>query len=388
MRQNEDSNRYDAIVVGGGVIGLACAWRAARRGLRAVVLERDRPAAGATGVAAGMLAPVGEASWGEEGVLSLSLESLRRWPAFARDLEEDSESEVGYWECGALHVAVDRDEAEELRRRHELHRRLGLDSEWLRPRECRRLEPGLATAVAGGVEAPHEAAADPRMLTGALLGALERLGTDVRWGAEVVAASVAGDAWKLEITDGQAFEAKRVVLAAGCWSGTMDWLPEEARLPVRPVKGEILTLQGPADEPVCERIVAGERVYVVPRGDGRLVIGATVEERGFDTTVTAGGVLELLREAYRLLPDIAELELIEASAGLRPGTPDNAPLIGAARSDGLIVATGHYRNGVLLAPVTADCVASLLPGEEPPVEIERFSPQRFAPSAAPEVATR
>jgi glycine oxidase len=388
MTETKNSNGYDAIVVGAGVIGLACAWRAAQRGLHVTVLERDRPAAGATGVAAGMLAPVGEASWGEEGLLELNLESLRRWPGFARDLEADSGSDVGYRECGALHVAVDRDEAEELRRRHELHRRLELESEWLRPRECRRLEPGLATAVTGGVEAPHEAAADPRRLTGALLGGLEGLGAEVRWGAEVTAARLARGTWKLETADGDAFEARRVAVAAGAWSGTADWIPEEARPQVRPVKGEILTLRGPTDQPLCERIVAGERVYVVPRADGRVVVGATVEERGFDTTVTAGGVLELLREAYRLLPETAELELMEANAGLRPGTPDNAPLIGPAGPDGLVIATGHYRNGVLLAPVTADCVASLLAGGDPPGEIERFSPLRFAASPPTEVETR
>src|SRR4051812_29140156 len=153
---------YDAIFVGGGVIGLACAWRAAQRGVRACVLERDRPAAGASGVAAGMLAPVGEASWGEERLLVLNFESLGRWPGFAEQLESEAELEVGSSQSGALHVAVDRDEAEELRRRHELHRSLGLDSKWLSGRECRRLEPGLATAVRGGAHVPGEGSVDPR----------------------------------------------------------------------------------------------------------------------------------------------------------------------------------------------------------------------------------
>src|SRR5581483_2314029 len=347
----EPNNRYDAVFVGAGVIGLACAWTARRRGARVCLLERSHPAAGATGVAAGMLAPVGEASWGEERLLELNLESLRRWPAFAAELEAEAGEGIGLARTGALHVALDRDEAEELRRRHQLHSRLGLDSEWLAGRECRRLEPGLATAVRGGARVPGEASVDPRRLVGALLAACETGGVAVHSGADVVAAERAAGGWRLRTADGRSFAGERMVIAAGCWSGQGDWLPPELRPPVRPVKGEILTLRGSAAQPACERIVAGERVYMVPRADGRLLVGATVEERGFDTTLTAGGVHELLREAYRLLPEIAELELLEANVGLRPGSPDNAPLIGEA-DGGVLVATGHFRNGVLQAPVT------------------------------------
>jgi glycine oxidase len=377
MTDHSDS-RFDAIFVGGGVIGLACAWRAAQCGASVCVLDRDRPAAGATGVAAGMLAPVGEALWGEETLLQLNLESLQRWPPFAEELEDEAGTEVEFDAGGALHVALDRDEAEEVRRRYELHRKLGLDTEWLTGRGCRQVEPGLATAVRGGVNVQGEASVDPRRLVAALLGALDRHGVPVHSGAEVVAASREGGSWRVGTGDGREFEAQNIVLTAGCWSGQLDWLPPDAKPPVRPVKGEILTLRGPADEPVCERIVAGERVYMVPRADGRLIVGATVEERGFDTTLTAGGVHELLREAYRLLPEIAELELHEAAVGLRPGTPDNAPLIGRSSVDGLLVATGHFRNGVLQAPVTADCVAELLAGDETPNDLAPFAPGRFA----------
>ena len=377
MAQDRDK-RFDAIFVGGGVIGLASAWRAAARGARVCVLERDRPAAGATGVAAGMLAPAGEASWGEERLLGFNLESLRRWPDFAARLQDLSGIEVGFADRGALHVALDRDEAEELRRRYELHRRLGLSSEWLAGRACRQLERGLATAVRGGARVPGEASVDPRRVSAALLAALEREDVPVHIGAEVASADREGSTWRVETRDGRSFTATSLVLTAGCWSGQLEWIPSEARPPVRPVKGEILTLRGPASEPACEGIVAGERVYLVPRADGRLIVGATVEERGFDTTVTAGGVHELLREAYRLIPEIAELELLEATAGLRPGSPDNAPLIGSSAAEGLLIATGHFRNGVLQAPLTADCVAALLGGEDPPVDLVPFSPQRFA----------
>jgi glycine oxidase len=373
----QNSDRYDAIFVGAGVVGLACAWRAARAGARIGVLERERPAAGATGVAAGTLAPVGEASWGEEALLAFNLDSLRRWPEFAAELEGEAGSEIGFTSHGALHVALDRDELEELRRRYDLHRRLGLDSEWLTGSACRRLEPGLATAVRGGARVPGEASVDPRRLAAALLAALERRGVEVHTGAEVVGAQRSPGTWRLQAADGRAFEAPAVVLTAGCWSGQVEWLAAEERPPVRPVKGEVLTLRGSEDEPACEGIVAGERVYMVPRGDGRLVVGATVEERGFDTTVRAGGVHELLREAYRLLPEVAELELLEASAGLRPGTPDNAPLIGPGSSEGLLIATGHFRNGVLQAPATAEAIASLLAGQSAPVDLGAFSPLRF-----------
>jgi glycine oxidase len=182
------------------------------------------------------------------------------------------------------------------------------------------------------------------------------------------------------VSGGRRHPAGAVVAAAGAWSG-IDWLPEEARPPVRPVKGQILTLRGAAASPVAGRIVVTERVYLVPRADGRLVAGATVEELGFDTTVTAGGVHELLREAYRALPDIAELELERAVAGLRPGTPDNAPIVGRSAVEGLILATGHYRNGVLLAPLTAAGVAAMLADDAIPAELEVADPGRFTPHA-------
>ena len=369
----------DALIVGAGAIGLACAWRASERGLRVRVLEREAPGAGASGVAAGMLAPVGEATWGEDELLALALASHSRWPRFAADLGAAAGREVGYLDLGALHVALDRDEAEDLRRRFELMRSLDLDAEWLRPRAARALEPGLSPQGNGAVHAPHEAAIDPRELVAALRAAAERSGVEVETGAEVVEPIVDRDALAgVRTADGAEHRAVRTVLAAGAWSGRAGWLPEAARPPVRPVKGQILTLRGPAPEPVCGRIVVTERIYIVPRADGRLIVGATVEEIGFDTRITAGGVHELLREAYRALPDIAELELVETIAGLRPGTPDNAPLLGAGELPGLVYATGHFRNGILLAPVTADAVAAILAGEDPDADLTAFAPSRFA----------
>ena len=377
-RAAAERSAHDVIVVGAGVIGLACAWRAAQRGLRVLVLERGAPGAGASGVAAGMLAPVGEASWGEEGLLGANLASARAWPAFASELAEASGRDAGYTPRGALHVALDRDEAEELRRRHELQRSLGLEAEWLRPSECRRLEPGLAPSVAGGVHAPGDAEVDPRALVAALAEATERAGGEIVAGDEPAELLVEDErAVGVRTTGGLTARAGHVVLAAGAWAGTAEWLPPEARPPVRPVKGQILVLRGP--EPLCERIVVSPWIYVVPRPDGRVVVGATVEERGFDVSVTAGGVHELLREAYRVLPEVAELELLEATAGLRPGSPDNAPLIGPGAIEGLVLATGHFRNGILLAPLTGEAVAALVAGEPVPDEVSALTPARLEP---------
>jgi glycine oxidase len=371
-------NSFDVLVIGAGVIGLASAWRIAQKGLRVAVLDREAPGSGATRVAAGMLAPIGEASWGEEELLRLNLASAELYPEFAAELEMASDRRVGYRRCGALHVALDRDEAEELRRRNSLQASLGLDAEWLRPRPCRELEPGLATAITGGVHAHDEGEVDPSALVAALVEALERAGVELLAGTEAAEAVIESDRIAgVKTADGRELGAGQVVLASGWWSGRAAWLPAGARPPVRPVKGQILALRGSADEPLCGRIVATQWVYVVPRADGRVVVGATVEERGADLSVTAGGVHELLREAYRVLPDVAELELITAVAGLRPGTPDNAPLIGPGAIDGLIVATGHYRNGILLAPVTANAVAALVAGEEVPDVARTFGAERF-----------
>jgi glycine oxidase len=292
--------------------------------------------------------------------------------------------EVGYDPCGALHVALDRDEADELRRRFELMDSLDLGVEWLRQKACRELEPGLSVSCAAGVHAPSEAAVDPRRLLPALIVALERTGGQLFVEAEVIDALFDKDRLAGVITaDGREHRADHVVLATGAWSGAATWLPPRARPPVRPVKGQILTLGGGADQPVCRRIVATERVYLVPRPDGRLIVGATVEERGFDIQVTAGGVHELLREAYRALPEVAELELLETLAGVRPGTPDNAPLIGPGTLDGLVLATGHYRNGILMTPIT---VVALLAGDPTPPEAEAAHPGRFAGESAPGLA--
>jgi glycine oxidase len=350
------------VVVGAGIIGLAVAWRCAQRGF-AVTLVEAAPTGAASRAAAGMLAPVTEVSYGEERLLALDLESARRYPAFLAELGAD----VGHCTAGTLAVALDTGDRAVLSDLHAYQLRLGLDAQLLSSRECRALEPMLAPAVRGGLLVGGDHSVDPRRLTAALHAAAVGAGVGF-----VPGAAAAVDAGSVTLPDGRTLAADDVVVAAGCWSA------ELTAVPVRPVKGQVLRLRGPGFLGRTVRgVVAGSRVYVVPRPDGEVVVGATSEELGFDTRVTAGGVYELLRDAHALLPGITELELVETTVGLRPGTPDNAPMIGRLDS-GVVVATGHYRNGVLLAPVTADLVAELLTSGELPELARPFAPDRFA----------
>jgi glycine oxidase len=373
------STRYDAVVIGAGLIGLSCAWRARKRGLSVLVVDRAGEAgAGTSGVAAGMLAPVTEADFGEEGPLRVNLLARERWPAFAAELEEVTGLPTGYRDSGALVVAADRDDAEALRRLHSFQRTLGLDAEWLTPSACRALEPGLSPRIGGGILAPQDGSADPRATVRALAAAAE----EVALGVEVKAIDHDGAAVTGVRTSAGTIECEQVVVAAGPWSAAL--APAGEGPPVRPVKGQILELRtrGAMPQPF-ERVLRTPRCYLVSRGDGRVVLGATVEEQGFDTTVTADGVFRLLEAAWEVLPEVGELELVQARAGLRPGTPDNAPVVGSGELDGLVWATGHWRNGVLLAPLTGDWVAALLAGERLPGEADVLSPARFATRADP-----
>ncbi len=340
------------------------AWRARARGLSVLVLERGELGAGTSRVAAGMLAPVAETDAGERPLLELGLRSADRWPDFAARLSEVSGVDVDYRTRGTLMLARDRDEAEALDRERDLRERFGLRVEALLPSAARRLEPALAPTLRSALHLPDDHAVDPRRVCEALARAADAAGAVLRP--------------RTEVDDLAALPAEQVVVACGPWSGAFG---EEAR--VRPVKGQSLRLRDPAGPGLLERVVRWGQPspgYLVPRGDGRYVLGATQEERGFDTAVTAGGVYELLRDAGELVPGVLELEVEEAIAGLRPCTPDNAPIIGRSRVDPRIVwATGHHRNGALLAPVTADLVVAELAGE--PVE-HAFGPERFVGAAA------
>jgi glycine oxidase len=374
---------FDVAVVGAGVVGLAVAWRAAQRGLKVIVVERGaEPARETSAVAAGMLAPISEALATELPLMHLGLASARAYPDFVAELTEASGADPGYLACGTLLAARDGDEAEALGR--ELERRsLGLTVHRLRSSEARRLEPALAPTLRLALEIPDDHAIDPRKLSAALARGLASAGGRLRAGEAVGEIQIAHDrVTGVRLDGGEELSAEQDVIAAGVWSPAVRGLPEQARVPIHPVKGQILRLHDPSGPGLLTRVLRTTGGYVVPRGDGRYVLGATMEERGLDRTVTAGGVFELLRNAFELLPSVTELVIDELSAGLRPATPDNAPAIGAGSIPGLHWATGHFRHGVLLAPVTAEIMAAYLAGEDPGELAAAFAPTRFAGTGA------
>jgi glycine oxidase len=353
----------DVIVVGAGVIGLGIAWRCRQRGLDVTIIDVD-PQAGAWRTAAGMLAPVTELHYGESDLLRLNVESAARYPDFAGELEQATGLSVGYRPTGTLALAWDGADLGALRDLHKFQRSLGLDAELLTGRELRKLEPALAPGLPGALLAAGDHSVDNRLLHKALLAA----NAPVRRGR-----AVRVDAHEVEFEDGNVMTATDVVLATGAWSGGLR--PETS---IRPVKGQTVRVRAAQDvlSRVVRASVKGSAVYLVPRTDGTIVIGASSEECGFDQRPRAGAVYELLRDAQSILPALSEAELIEVSTGFRPGSPDNAPLIGRAE-DGLIVASGHYRNGILLTPVTADGIAALIVDGVLPPHLEPFHPERF-----------
>ena len=369
----------ETVIIGAGVIGLATAWRTAAAGA-AVTLVDPEPASGASSVAAGMLNPVSEVTYGEEPLLRLGLASRDGYRAFVAELEELTGLRTGYRTDGIVQVAFDSDDLKYLDDLRRFQESLGIPAEALTGRECRRLEPMLAPGVRGGLLAPEDGSIDPRRLNAALLAAAERTGVRlVRRRAAGIAVEN-GAAAGARLDDGTVIRADRVLLAAGPWSGDLEGLPPGAVPPVRPVKGQVIRLRTrmPFVGRATRGLVRGSSVYLVPRADGEIVLGATQEELGFDTRVTAGGLWELLRDARELLPGITELEFAEVTAGLRPCSPDNAPMMGPTALPGLFVGTGHFRNGVLLTPVSAAVLSAMLVDGPVPGVAGPFSPDRFS----------
>ncbi len=373
-------------------MGLCVAWRARTRGMSVAVFERGRFGEGATYAAAGMLAPVAEVEFGGagRGVLELGLRSARMWPEFAAELESVGGTGVGLRRTGTLVVARDDDEARELERQFAFRESLGVRATRMRASEAREREPALAPTVRLALHAPDDHSVDPRNVVDALRRACVQTGVELyehrgALGVEldasetrVVGVRVARDGEQVVDVDGRgasdvgffgeggAFDvvyARDVVVAAGAWSGGVGGLPERAKVPVRPVKGQIMRLRDPAGGGLLEGVVRFQGGYLVPRGDGRYVLGATMEERGFEPYATAGGVYELLRHAHELVPGVSELHIEELGVGYRPSTPDNVPVVGPGALEGLTWATGHHRNGILLAPLTAELVVASFAGD-------------------------
>jgi glycine oxidase len=365
-------------IVGGGICGLSIGWYLARSGKSVTIFDRGEAGRGATWAAAGLLAPGIEAEPGEESLLPLLLESRDLWPGFARELESASGLAVDLRGEGTLAVALDRDQAEKLAFAFDYQRSLGFDMEWLGGREARALEPHLSPKVTAAVLSPLDHQVDNRKTALALIRAFKSAGGVLREHSEVDEILSDGKTVRGIRAGGEEFAASTVVLAAGAWSRGIGGIPEQARPPVRPVKGQMLSLAMPVHAPLLTRAVAGEGAYLVPRLGGELLIGATVEEQSFDTALTAGGIYELLRRAREAVPGIHDLPIAEMWAGLRPASRDDAPLLGPCALEGLVIATGHHRNGILLAPVTARVIADFILTGHMRDDIQIFAPSRFA----------
>ncbi len=371
-------------IIGAGVAGLGIAWRLGERAA-VTVFDRATAGSGASHAAAGMLAACCEAEPGEEALVALGRESQARWPAFAEELERASGVDVELRREGTLVLALTADDQAEIAHRLEFQRRLDLPLEWLPPAATRAREPHLAGKLAGALFSPQDHQVDNRKLTQALRIAAESVGAAIHENRPVKEILAQGGRAKgVVLDDGTTAPADIVVLAAGAWSRQIGGLPPDRRPPVRPIKGQMLALQMDATAPLLNHVVWAPGAYLVPRRDGRLIVGATVEEKGFDKTITAGGMLTLLEAAWRAVPAIEELPIAEIWVGHRPGSRDDAPILGRGPLEGLFYATGHHRNGILLAPVTADAMAQLVLDDQLDAAIRPFGLERFLPARAAE----
>ncbi len=362
------------MIVGGGIIGLSIGWLLAEAGGRVVILERDRAGRATSWLAAGMLAADAEMGFEERDLYELSRESLRRWPAFAERLQGRSGVDVDLRAEETLVAADDRDSAEALRRVYEFQHAEGLGVRWLSGNEARDVEPFLAPRLVAAVLSRDDRQVDNRAVVEGLIKAFAAAGGELRESANVTAMHP-GARPHVVLADGERITASKVVLAAGAWSRLIEGIPSELRPAVRPVKGQMLQLR--MVEPFrLTHVVRGPGAYLAPKSDGRLLVGATSEEMGFNTDVTAGGLYHILEHAWEVVPGIYDLPVEDVWSGLRPASQDHRPLIGEAM-EGVIYATGHYRHGILLAPVTAEEVARLVLEGETSDWIAPFAPHRL-----------
>jgi glycine oxidase len=378
----------DVIVVGGGVIGTAIAWRVARTGQTVAQIDPggDDPRTDdkASLVAAGMLGPVSESVFGEQDLLNLNLHAIDRFPSFNSELEQAAGEATGLRTEGTLAVAYDSGDLAALDRLTDFRHSIGLKAERLDARECRRLEPFLAPGTRGGVLATGDLSVDNRRYLTALRAAAAISGVQTVSGTvtEVADGHVRLTAPGIADPPEKSLTARHIVIAAGHATRALNGVPDAIRRAIRPVKGQILRLRHPGNMPhilthTVRAVVQGHDLYFVPREDGELVVGATQEERD-DRDVTVGAVHDLLRDAATAVPAVSELVFAEASAGLRPGTGDNGPILGVIGNGSRVIAAGHFRNGILLSAVTADAVTALLQGNEPHKAWTPFSPGRLS----------
>lgn len=364
------------VIIGGGVIGLGSAWRLARAGASVTVVERGEAGRSASWVAAGMLAPISEAAFDDHDHVAFARASMARFPSFLDELQADADMPVALDTRGTLVVARDRDDAEFIRHAYEYRRSIGLPVEWYSGSEAREAEPVLSPRIVAAMAIPDDHQIDTRALLRALMRACVARGTEIVEHTEVLRVLVEhGRATGVETNAGR-IEADTVILAAGAWSASIEGIPAGSVPPVRPVKGQLVRLRNDASFALTH-VIRAPRAYLLPKHDGTVVVGATQEEMGFDVTPTAGGISDILRHAWELVPGIYDLPFDGVEVGLRPGSRDNHPIIGESAVPGLVMATGHFRHGILLAPATADAVAAgVLHGRY--TGAEAFHPTRFA----------
>ncbi len=377
----------DVAVVGGGVIGLSIAWRLAAAGLGVAVFERGEVGSGASLAATGMLAAATELEPGGADLLALALDSQRAWPRFRDELEAQAGIDIDYRAEGTLTVAIGRDEVDRLRFRHELQRRHGLATRWLDGAAARTLEPALRPSIAAGIFCADDHQVDPRRLVPALRRAAAARGAAICEQLPVHSLEIAGGRVGGVVTSQGLCRATTVVIANGAWAGSDEVPGDILAVPVRPLKGQALCLRATARTGAPTHVVWTDQVHLAPKAGGRLLVGATVEECGFDPAVTAGAVFALIDGARRALPSIEDMEVEAVWTGFRPTSDDDAPILGATPIAGLVLATGHHRNGILLAPVTASAIHDLVTAGEMAGAAARFGLDRFAPTLQPEEQT-
>jgi len=368
--------RVDIAVIGAGVIGLSIAWRLARRGMSVAAFERAQSGAGTSLAATGMLAAAAEHEPGGEDLLTLALASQRLWPQFRSEIEADSDLSIDHRTEGTLVVALGRDEVERLRFRYEHQQRSGLDTRWLNGIEARLLEPGLRPSVTAGIACDGDHQVDPRLLMPALVRALQSRGGRLFENCPVMSLETAGGRISGLVTAAGVCQARTVIVANGVWAADI-LSPQGIDIPLRPLKGQALALKATKQTSPLSRVVWTEQIHLAPKSDGRLIVGSTMEDAGFNAAITAGGMLALLEGVHRALPSSEEMEIEAIWSGFRPTTDDDAPILGATGVPGLLIATGHHRNGILLAPVTAAALEELvtagsMTGAAPLFGLDRF----------------